>query len=128
MTACADGALDVRSTAFATAKERSARLCEAVLCPSTPDDAAFHVTREARIFGEAPLIVRAVVKVPAADVVRWARGCEPKGADARPPWLPALLEGTGWAPMTAPDTVRCGREVRRVHVRDGLVVLSQEPR
>jgi hypothetical protein len=126
LSACPDRSFDTRSTTLPTAKARVAVLCEAVLCPSTPEDAAFHIRHEEALFGAGSTKVHAVVKVPAADVARWAKGCSPGGAEVRPPWLVKLLQGTGWAPRTAPDTLKCGAQSRVIHVKEGLVILTDE--
>lgn len=124
--ACASKSFDTRSTSLPTAKARVAFLCEATLCPSTPDDAAFHVVHQEGLIGAGTMSIHAVVKVPAADLARWSKGCAPGGAEARPAWLPEVLKGTGWTPRTAPDTVRCGAQLRVIHVKEGLVIVTDE--
>lgn len=126
LSACTNRSFDTRSTTLPTAKERVAFLCEVVLCPSMPEDTAFHVRHEEGLVGAGSMTVHAVIKVPAADVARWSKGCSPGGAEARPPWLAELLKGTGWSPKTAPDTLRCGAQSRVIHVKEGLVILTDE--
>lgn len=123
---CTSRSFDTRSTTLPTAKERVAFLCEAVMCPSTPEDTSFHITHEEGLIGAGSMKVHAVIKLPAADVARWSKGCSPGGAEARPPWLSELLKGTGWSPKTAPDTVRCGAQSRVIHVKEALVILTDE--
>ena len=126
LSACSNRSFDTRSTTLPSAKERVAFLCEVVLCPSMPEDTAFHVRHEEGLVGAGSMTVHAVIKVPAADVARWSKGCSPGGAEARPPWLAELLKGTGWSPKTAPDTLRCGAQSRVIHVKEGLVILTDE--
>lgn len=126
LSGCSNRSFDTRSTTLPTAKERVAFLCEAVICPSAPDDTSFHITHEEALFGAGSMKVHAVIKVPAADVARWSKGCSPGGAEARPAWLAELLKGTGWAPKTAPDTLHCGAQSRVIHVKEALVILSDE--
>lgn len=126
LSACSNRSFDTRSTTLPTAKERVAFLCEVVLCPSMPEDTSFHVRHEEGLVGAGSMTVHAVIKVPAADVARWSKGCSPGGAEARPAWLAELLKGTGWSPKTAPDTLRCGAQSRVIHVKEGLVILTDE--
>lgn len=93
------------------------------MCPSTPEDAAFHVV----LRGPGDGAVHAVVKVRAEDVPRWSMGCERLRVDARPAWLDEVLAGTGWSPKTPPDTLRCGREERVVHVKERLIIRTLVP-
>lgn len=131
-TACTEKSrsTDTRSTSLPTAKERVAFFCDYVLCPTRPDDAAFHLVYRDNSRGFIPgpddADIHAVLKVPAADIARWSKGCEPAGVEARPAWLKEVLKGTGWTPTTAPDTVRCGQQTRVIHVKDGLVILTDE--
>ncbi|MEW6432593.1 MAG: hypothetical protein AB1730_13905 [Myxococcota bacterium] len=126
LSACTDRSFDTRSTTLPTAKARVAFFCEAVICPSTPEDTAFHITHEEALFGAGSTKVHAVVKVPAADVARWSKGCSPGGAEARPAWLAELLKGTGWTPKTAPHMLHCGAQSRVIHVKEALVILTDE--
>lgn len=119
---------DTRSKSIAKASARVAFLCDYLMCPSTPEDAAFHVVYRDNSHGLVPgsddAVIHAVVKVKAEDVARWSMGCERTRVEARPPWLDDVLAGTGWAPKTLPDTLRCGREERVVHVKEGLIIRS----
>ncbi|MCC6333589.1 MAG: hypothetical protein IT380_06345 [Myxococcales bacterium] len=126
LASCSSRSTDTRSTSLPTAKERVAFFCEAVLCPSRPDDAAFHLVHREALFGAGDTTVHAVLKVPTADTAKWSKGCDAGGAEARPAWLKEVLAGTGWKPTTAPDSVRCGQQTRVIHVRDGLVILTDE--
>jgi len=121
---------DTRSTSLPTAKERVAFFCDYVLCPTRPDDAAFHLVYQDNSRGLVPgpddATIHAVLKVPVADIAQWSKSCVPGGADARPPWLAEVLKGTGWVPKTAPDFVRCGNQLRVIHVKDGLVIFTDE--
>jgi hypothetical protein len=121
---------DTRSTSLPTAKERVAFFCDYVLCPTRPDDVAFHLVYRDNSGGFIPgpddATIHAVLKVPAADLAQWSRGCFPGGADARPAWLADVLKGTGWSPKTAPDIARCGAQTRVIHVKEGLVILTDE--
>lgn len=116
---------DTRSTALATAAQRVGFLCERLLCPTTPEDAAFHVVvhdTSGFLAGPSDATVVAVVKVRPEDIPRWSMGCTPKRLEAKPAWLEGLLAERGWRPSTIPDTVLCGRERRVLHVKEGLVV------
>lgn len=126
LAACSNRSFDTRSTRLPTAKARVAFLCEAVICPSTPEDTSFHITHEEGLVGAGSMKVHAVIKVPVVDVARWSKGCSPGGAEARPAWLAELLKGTGWVPKTAPDTLHCGAQTRVIHVKEGLVILTDE--
>lgn len=107
-----------RSTEFPTAKARVDFLCGWALCPTRPLDAAFHLSPHA----EGGTVVHAVLKVPPAELSPWWRGCDGFTVEARPAWLPEVLQGTGWQPRSIPDTYRCGGEKRVVHAREGLVI------
>ncbi|MEW5737967.1 MAG: hypothetical protein AB1938_03520 [Myxococcota bacterium] len=128
VASCTSRSFDTRSATLSTAKDRVAFFCAAVMCPSRPDDVAFHIVHEEALFGPGDTTVHAVVKLPAADLAKWSKGCESAGVDARPAWLQEVLQGTGWKPTTAPDTVRCGQQTRVIHVKDGLVILTDERR
>lgn len=115
---------DTRSTSLATAARRVGFLCEYLLCPTTPEDAAFHVVFHddpGFLAGRSDADIVAVVKVRPEDVPRWSMGCTAKRLEARPPWLEGLLAERGWRPSTIPDTVQCGAERRVLHVREGLI-------
>ena len=125
-TSCSRGRdTDVRSTTFPVPKERTSVLCAYVICPTPPEDAAFHVVIEQRpsLLGtDTRKDIQAVVKVAPDDVARWRKTCTPRRLD-RPPWLEPMLAERGWQATTIPDSYVCGQEQRLVHVREGLVVL-----
>ena len=106
-----------RSTTLATAKERVAFLCDYALCPSKPEDAAFHIYP-----GETGTIVHAVVKVDPNDVHRWSMGCDNLTVEQRPKWLNEVMGPTGWKLKTVPDTWRCAGEKRVIHVKEAIVI------
>lgn len=115
---------DTRSTALATAAQRVGFLCEYLLCPTTPEDAAFHVVfhdNSGFLAGPSDADIVAVVKVKPEDIPRWSMGCASKRLEAKPAWLEGLLAERGWKPTTIPDTVQCGAERRVLHVKEGLV-------
>ncbi len=104
------------SARLGSAAERVAHLCDVTLCPSRPLDAAFLTDGD----GEGSLV--AVVRVRPDDVVQWRRGCASARFEVRPAWLPPLLAQRGWSVATAPDSWRCGREERVIHVKEAVVV------
>lgn len=123
---------DTHSTSLATAKERVAFLCSYTLCPSPVRDAAFHVVYQDNsgglVSGADDAVIHAVAAISKADVDKWSRGCIETPVPARPDWLDAMIDGTTFSPTTAPHGLRCGDELRGVHVKDGLVVRSIETR
>ena len=119
---------DTRSKMLGSAAARSAFLCAYALCPTVPKDAAFHVVfhdnSRGLISGPSDGETVALVKIDPGQAELWARGCEPRGLDARPDWAkPLLAERPEWAPKTPPDAYACGEgETRLIHVKDGLVL------
>lgn len=108
-----------RSTTLATARERVAYLCDYALCPTQPEDAAFHIYP-----GDDGTIVHAVVKIDPNDVHRWSMGCDNLTVEARPKWLNEVMGPTGWKVKTIPDTWRCAGEKRVIHVKEAIVIRS----
>lgn len=106
-----------RSTTLTTAKDRVAFLCDYAICPSIPEDAAFHIYP-----GEEGTIVHAVVKVEINDVHRWSMGCDNLTVEQRPKWLNEVMGPTGWKLKTIPDTWRCAGEKRVIHVKEAIVI------
>jgi hypothetical protein len=106
-----------RSTAFPTAKERVAYLCDYAICPSPPLDAAWHIYP-----GNEGTIVHAVVKIDVNDVHRWSMGCDNLTVETRPKWLSEVIGPTGWKLKSIPDTWRCAGEKRVIHVKEGIVI------
>lgn len=119
LTACPKSAAEAghRSTTLATAKERVAFLCDYALCPTQPEDAAFHIYP-----GDEGTIVHAVVKIAPNDVARWSMGCDNLTVETRPKWLNEVMGPTGWKLKTIPDTLRCGGEKRVIHVKEAIVI------
>lgn len=119
LAACSKDAAstEVRSTKFATAKERITFLRDYVAFPSEPKDVAWHLYEI-----EAGTAVHAIVKIDPADAHLWSMGCGDFVGEARPKWVPELLTGTGWTLKSIPDTWSCGREKRAIHVKEGIVV------
>ena len=101
-------------------------LCAYVLCPTRPEDAAFHVVfhdTTGLLAGSSDYAIRAILKIAPDDAERWSRGCDEKRVDPKPAWLEPLAKERGWKPSSAPDTWVCGRESRVIHVREGFVIL-----
>lgn len=118
--------VELHSREAATAAERVKRLCALVRCPSRPEDAAFHLryedpTRDLSL-GPQRLSLAAVLRVPASELPRWSRDCRPARLEPRPSWATPFLEERGWRTTEAPEMLRCDREERHLHVRDGLVL------
>ncbi len=111
------GSDEHRSTSLATAKERVAFLCDYAMCPSPPEDAAFHIYP-----GPDGTVVHAIVKVDVNDVHRWSMGCDSFSVEVKPKWVNEVIGPTGWKLKTNPDTWRCAGERRVIHVKEGLVI------
>lgn len=116
LAACTKQSNEHRSTSLATAKERVAWVCEYALCPTTPLDAAFHISP-----GDEGTVVHAIVKIPRTDIPRWSMGCENRTLEARPKWVKDVLP-SDWKLESAPDTWRCSGEKRVIHVKEGIVI------
>ncbi|MGV3623159.1 MAG: hypothetical protein ACO1OB_20230 [Archangium sp.] len=108
---------ETRSTKYATARDRITFLRDFAAFPSEPKDAAWHIYET-----DEGTVVHAVVKIDPSDAHVWSMGCGNYVGDARPKWLPEVLAGTGWNITSLPDTWRCGREKRGIHVKEGFVV------
>ena len=119
---------DTKSATLKTPSERSAFLCAYALCPSRPNDAAFHVVfhdnSRGLIGGPSDGETIALVKIEPDQAELWTRGCDQQVLEVRPQWaLPLFAERPEWAAKSPPDTYECGaHETRLIHVKEGLVL------
>ncbi len=116
----ASAELEHRSTSLRTAKERAAFLCDYALCPTLPQDAAFHIYPGGE--GAEGTVVHAIVKIDVNDVPRWSMGCDDFNVEVKPKWVNEVIGPTGWKLKTQPDAWRCAGERRVIHVKEGLVI------
>lgn len=117
---------DTRSVAMKSKELKLAFLKDYLGSPTEVQDAEFHIlvhdNSGALLSGPSDSDFKAAVKVKADHVPKWADGCTAARLDVRPPWVEPLLKGkTGWDVGSQPDTYRCGREERVIHVREGVI-------
>ena len=118
---------DTRSSALKSKALKLAFLKDYLGSPTEPQDVEFHVVfqdHSGALFPTADEYeLQAGVKVPPDQVPRWAMGCTAARLEVRPAWVGPLLEGkTGFEVKSQPDTFRCGREERVIHVHEGVIL------
>jgi hypothetical protein len=118
--------IDTRSSGIKSRELRIAFLKDYLSSPTEPLDVEFHLVLHDNsgglISGPNDFDFRVAVKVTADAVARWAMGCEAARLDVRPEWVEAMLKGKkGWEVSSQPDTYRCGREQRVIHVHEGVI-------
>ena len=117
---------DTRSSMLKDPALKVKFLDEYAMGPTTPLAAEFHIVYHDNSGGLIPgsddYEIIAAVKVKPDDVSRWSEGCESIRTDPRPSWAKELVEGLPeFATHSPPDTVRCGREERLIHVKDAVI-------
>ena len=94
--------------------------------PTEPQDVEFHVVVHDNsgglLAGPSDSDIQAAVKVKPDHVAKWAEGCTGARLEVRPAWVDGLISGKdGWDVSSQPDTYRCGREERVIHVHEGVI-------
>lgn len=94
--------------------------------PTEPEDVEFHIVFHDNAGGCVPgsddYDLQVVEKVRPDEVAKWADGCVRTRLEARPSWVAPMLTGKkGWEVKEQPDTFRCGREERVIHVHEGVI-------
>ena len=94
--------------------------------PSEPEDLEFHIVfrdnSDGCVPGSDDYDLQVVERVKPDLVPRWADGCVRTRLEARPPWVGPLVKGkNGWDVKEQPDSFRCGREERVIHVHEGII-------
>ena len=117
---------DTRSSSIDSKALKLAFLRDYLGGPSEPDDAEFHLVfhdnSDGCVPGSDAYDMKVVLKVKPDQVPKWAEGCERYRLEAWPPWAEPLLRGKkGWEVSAQPDTFRCGREERVIHVHEGVI-------
>ena len=95
-------------------------------CPSEVLDTEFHLVLHDNsgglLSGPSDADFKVAVKVKPDHVVKWAEHCTAARLDVRPAWVDPMLKGkSGWDVSSQPDTYRCGREERVIHVKEGVI-------
>ena len=117
---------DTRSSALTDPVLKVKFLDEYAQGPTMPLAAEFHIVYHDNsgglLAGPDDYDIAAVIRVRVDDVPRWSTGCIGARLEARPKWASELVDGVpGWEVKTPPDIVRCGREVRIIHVKEGVI-------
>ena len=120
---------DTKSAGIKSRELRIAFLKDYFASPTEPLDAEFHLVFQdnsgGMIPGPSDSDFQVAVRVPPDAVAQWAMGCEAARLDVRPAWVGPMLKGKkGWEVKSQPDTYRCGREERVIHVREGVIFRS----
>lgn len=121
------GTTNTKSRKIASKELRIAFLKDFMAYPSEVQDAEFHIIAQDNsgglLGGPSDADFKAAVKVKPDDVVKWAQGCTAARLEVRPAWADTMLSGKdGWDVASQPDTYRCGREERVIHVREGVIL------
>ncbi len=107
---------DTRSFDLKSKALKVAMLKDFMASPTVPDDVEFHLV----LHGDSDF--KAAVKIKPDDVPKWADGCIAARLEVRPSWVEPLLRNKlGWSVSSQPDTYRCGREERVIHVHEGVI-------
>lgn len=116
---------DTKSKSIKSRELRLAFLKDYMASPTAVQDAEFHLIvhdNSGMFSGPSDSDLMAVVKVKPDHVSKWADGCTAARLDVRPAWADALVSGKdGWEVSGQPDTYRCGREERVIHVHEGVI-------
>lgn len=117
---------DTRSSSISSKPLKMAFFKDYLGSPTEPLDVEFHVlvhdNSGGLLSGTSDSDIRAAVKVKEDHVSKWAEGCTAARLEARPSWADALVSGRdGWDVSSVPDTYRCGREERVIHVHEGII-------
>lgn len=121
--------VDVKSKTLKDKALKLAMVKDYAQGPTVPLETEFHLVHHDNSGGMIPgpddFTYHIVVKVKPDDVAQWARGCERVQLPVRPSWADSVLMGNPeFAVNTKPDTVRCGREERVIHVKEGVIFRS----
>ena len=117
---------DTRSAGIKSKELKLAFIKDYLGSPTEVLDVEFHVVVHdnsgSLLSGPSDEDLKVAVKVKADHVSKWAAGCEAARLEVRPAWVEPMLKGkTGWEVSSQPDTYRCGREERVIHVREGVI-------
>ena len=117
---------DTNSRSLKSRELKIAFLKDYMASPTEVQDAEFHIVVHDNsgglLAGPSDSDFKAAVKVKPDKVPKWAEGCEAARLEVRPSWVDPLLSGKdGWDVRGQPDTYRCGREERVIHVHEGVI-------
>jgi len=117
---------DTRSSSISSKQLKKAFFKDYLGSPTELVDVEFHIivhdNSGGLLSGPSDSDIRAAVKVKEDHLSKWAEGCTAARLEARPPWADALVSGRdGWDVSSVPDTYRCGREERVIHVHEGII-------
>jgi hypothetical protein len=117
---------DTRSSSITSKELKLAFLKDYMGSPTAVEDVEFHIVVHdnsgGMLSGPSDSDLRAAVRVKPDHVAKWAESCEAARLEVRPSWVDPMLKGkTGWEVKSQPDTYRCGREERVIHVREGVI-------
>lgn len=117
---------DTKSRKIASRDLRIASLKDYMGSPTALLDTEFHIVIHdnsgGMLSGPSDADFKAAVRVKPDHVAKWAESCTAARLDVRPEWVDPMLSGKdGWDVSSQPDTYRCGREERVIHVREGVI-------
>ena len=117
---------DTKSRSIKSKDLKLAFLKDYMGSPTPLQDAEFHIVVHdnsgGMLAGPSDSDFQVAVKIKPDQVPKWTEGCEATRLDVRPAWVDPILSGKdGWNVSAQPDTYKCGREERVIHVHEGVI-------